>query len=497
MADEFDQYLVKEKSAPAGDEFDQYLVKPEGPPQTEEQGFVSKTISNIPKSGYEFGKGMVSAIIHPAQTIENIVGLPKGLGMYIDKKLGRKLTPEQEFYAEKAETVGNFYADRYGGWENLKKTISEDPVGFAADLSVVAGGTGAALKAGGLTKAASVAGKVSQITNPAAWPGEIVGGVRKTVGATKIPESLYARTMKIPPGSLRIEDRESIINTLVRKEKLGLDAGTRDKLNNIIGEIESEIKPALERISQKGAELNMQMVYTELDKLKSRFANRSDAKHAFGLIDEVKRDYMEHDFVTKTLASPLKERTNPLFKEAEPWKETKPEVLSREAFLDKAQEMKKGLYGQLETYYKKGAMPETGRVGIKNDIEAAGMAKVASTLREGILSHPDTPAWMKTKLEREAGAMMARKWVERAANRGGNLDPMSLGAMAFGIASEGGIPAATAYKIATSQSILSRLALLIAHGSKTTQGIGKVARPASLGTAQAGRISQLTPQMEE
>jgi len=38
--------------------------------------------------------------------------------------------------------VYKMVSDRYGGWENIKKTVSEDPVGFASDVSAILTGGG-------------------------------------------------------------------------------------------------------------------------------------------------------------------------------------------------------------------------------------------------------------------------------------------------------------------------------------------------------------------
>lgn len=469
--------------------FSQADIRDVQPSQPKERGFLEKTVSAIPSSGYEFGKSIVSAVTSPIQTGKAIGKTALGAA--------ELLIPGEQGEEQYAEALGGFFKERYGGLENIKKTISEDPVGFVADVSTFLTGIGGvATKIGPVAKAGRVASIAGEFANPVSWPGKTVGLMRKGIGATKIPEELYAKTMKIPPGSLRSEERAQVIDTLLNKEKLTLGKTTRDQLNSIIKEVEDSIQPILDKLSAKGSEFNMDVVYKSLDDLKPKFAGRRDAKAAFEVIDEIKKDYMEHDFITKTMASPLEPRTNLLFKDAEPWIETKPETISRDALLNKAQEMKKKIYEMKESYYQKGAKPETGRVGIKNDIDAAGMSNVASTLRESILNHPDVPSSIKTELAREAGAMQTRKWVERAANRGGNLDPVSWGALGFGILTEGGVPAAAAYKIVMSQTMQSKLALLLRHGFEGIQKAGAIARPTAMGIYQAGRVG-LMPQMEQ
>ena len=86
-------------------------------------------------------------------------------------------------------------------------------------------------------------------------------------------------------------------------------------------------------------------------------------------------------------------------------------------------------------------------------------SRAASAIREAILSHPDIPQSVAKNLSREAGLANARKWVERATNRGGNLDPISLDGIVFGMLIEGGLPGTVAYRIAKSQPVMSRLGI--------------------------------------
>src|SRR5436190_4642689 len=46
-----------------------------------------------------------------------------------------KLIPGEQEHEPYANAVGQFFADRYGSMEAFKKTLAEDPVGFAADLA--------------------------------------------------------------------------------------------------------------------------------------------------------------------------------------------------------------------------------------------------------------------------------------------------------------------------------------------------------------------------
>lgn len=69
MADEFDQYLVKEKPTSVGDEFDQYLVKPEES--------IPKKKGSVPgrlaTGGWENIKGIYKTFRHPIETTQGLM----------------------------------------------------------------------------------------------------------------------------------------------------------------------------------------------------------------------------------------------------------------------------------------------------------------------------------------------------------------------------------------------------------------------------------------
>src|SRR6185436_11965461 len=105
---------------------------------------VGETVSNIPKSAAQFGSDLVQPILHPIDTAESF----KNLGLGVLEKTGVMSGTEHEKYAD---AVGHFLADRYGGIENVKKTMREDPVGLAGDLSMfLTGGGSAAARAPGM-----------------------------------------------------------------------------------------------------------------------------------------------------------------------------------------------------------------------------------------------------------------------------------------------------------------------------------------------------------
>jgi hypothetical protein len=110
---------------------------------------VGKAASNLPHSAAEFAKNAVQPFLHP---IDTATGL-KDLGLGVLEKTGIVPGSEHEKYAD---AVGKFFADRYGSLDAARKTLEEDPVGMAGDLSMLLyGGSAAAARLAGRAGAAA------------------------------------------------------------------------------------------------------------------------------------------------------------------------------------------------------------------------------------------------------------------------------------------------------------------------------------------------------
>ena len=148
-----------------------------------------QAVENIPSSGLQFLKNTAQPFIHPIDTAKNI----GRLGLGAAEKAGISPTTGHEQYADAA---WKSLVDRYGGMDQLKKTIAEDPVGFAGDLSMIftGGETALARLPGELGEAAKAAGTVGRAANPLTLPmkaaeksgdiaSQVVGGLGTHTGA--------------------------------------------------------------------------------------------------------------------------------------------------------------------------------------------------------------------------------------------------------------------------------------------------------------------------
>ena len=154
-----------------------YMAKSKQPPSPtseeisappEPQGTLESVIeygkdvaSNVPGSALQFGKDMLTPILHPIQTAKSFYDLGKGLVQLA--------IPGEQGSEAKARAVGQFFVERYGGLDKLKETFRTDPVGALSDVSLVLTAGGAAL-----TRAPGMVGKA----------GRVVGAVGSTAGHT-------------------------------------------------------------------------------------------------------------------------------------------------------------------------------------------------------------------------------------------------------------------------------------------------------------------------
>jgi hypothetical protein len=139
-----------------------------------------QAISNVPASAKRFAGGLYEAVTSPIQTVKGVLDigagalqkvLPESAVNFINQFEGNPAAATRAI--EAANAAGGLIKDRYGSYEGIKRTLAEDPVGAAADLStLLTGGSMATARvAPGVSRslqAASVAtNPLSVITKPA------------------------------------------------------------------------------------------------------------------------------------------------------------------------------------------------------------------------------------------------------------------------------------------------------------------------------------------
>jgi hypothetical protein len=131
-------------------------------------------LQNLPASAQRFASGVVGGLqqlaTSPVETISGLVGgaldigagalqnvLPQNVVDVINKFDFDSNSAKRA--VEMANRAGGVIAKRYGSYENVKRTLAEDPVGAAADLSTLLG-------VGALGTGSQVLSRASTLTNP-------------------------------------------------------------------------------------------------------------------------------------------------------------------------------------------------------------------------------------------------------------------------------------------------------------------------------------------
>jgi ribosomal protein S21 len=158
-----------------------------------------QAITNIPKSGYEFGKGMYEAITSPVESVKSLLDVgagalrnitPRQIVEFIDRY---EANPEAAQRAsDTASQLGKFYKERYGSSEGFKQALANDPVGVAADISTLFTGTGAAIRP------VSQTGQIAKLSQALRTAGDVTNPL---LMATKSAEKIVSPTLGLLTGT--------------------------------------------------------------------------------------------------------------------------------------------------------------------------------------------------------------------------------------------------------------------------------------------------------
>lgn len=210
MANFFDQFDEKKPSgSKAGGNFFDQFDESAKPMSISEMA--SQAAQNAPSSAIEYAKNIAQPIIHPIETAQNLYGLGKGLGakgmLAAFDTFGRPVSPEAraavEEMAAPANAVGEHFAGRYGGAENIKRTIAQDPIGTLGDVSML-------LSAGG-TAGSRLPGMLGRVGEAAATTGATIDPLSAAGSAVK---TAYTGG-RVPFTNINIPGAESAISTLL------------------------------------------------------------------------------------------------------------------------------------------------------------------------------------------------------------------------------------------------------------------------------------------
>jgi hypothetical protein len=240
---------------------------------------------NIPESAIRYGQTITEPFLHPVNTVNNLRDVIfGGLGKIIP---GADVGNQQA----KFDALRQMLAKRYGGYENIKQTVAQDPVGAMADVSslLTGGGTLAAKLPGMVGRTAGAVAKAGQYIEP-------VSAIKKTTAlASKvIPEStplrLYKSALKppTPTSKFGLKEQDDVL-------RAGLDAGIYpseygiDKLEGIIDGLNSEIMGKIQNGTAQGLSVSRDNILSRLNSTEDFFSQMPNPEPYLKAIDEVRQ----------------------------------------------------------------------------------------------------------------------------------------------------------------------------------------------------------------
>lgn len=146
-----------------------------------------KAASNLWPSAQQVGSDILRTVFEPKETFNAIGNVAQGvLELFV---------PGEQEHERYANALGQFVVDRYGGVENIKRTITEDPVGFLTDLATVLslGSFGLARVPGLAGQIGRVAGSVGRTIDPINNSLKVLKQVKAKLPTEPVRYGYYAR----------------------------------------------------------------------------------------------------------------------------------------------------------------------------------------------------------------------------------------------------------------------------------------------------------------
>jgi len=468
--------LMLDQGAP-DDDVDGYLAE-EGveieelhaPTPVEKPSVMSRAASNLVPSATEYGKNLVKPIVSPVETgtsLANLIsgGITKGASKILPVSEERL----QEEDVQAFENAKGYYGNRYGGLENIKETLANDPVGIAGDLATLLGMSGGALskvgqfsKVGALQKAGAATSSVAGAVEPASIAMLPVKGAVKALSATSLPEKLYGSATKMPIGKKWVEtlpgkeisDRQAAIAAGLEKSVLPTPFGA-EKVRSLEKGVRGQADDIVSSGAQRGdvARTLEDIIIPGLEKTYEKAGKSSAPTKAREMVDAQALDFMDYgDTIPTDKLLGIKRQ---LYKEA--------------------------TYGGTEKTALGGQLAESGKKGLAH----AAMTKLEELYPE-----------IRGLNKQDAAYIKLQEGIDRAIGRIQNSDLQSL-KTSIGSASSNPIIGAINY-VVDNPVVKAELGVLL-NKNRGTRLLDNKRASARMGAFQAGQADKATkyPNLEK
>lgn len=191
---------------------------------------------NLLESGAKFAGDIGQAVVAAPGLISSAVTNPAQVGQAV---------------LEGAKGIPGYLAERYGGPQQILDTLYKDPVGFAADLSTLLSGAGAAAKVGKLGKVAERLSTASKVVDPIAQTGRALRAPTAALGrAVGAPELLYQSALKPSKAGAKGPERAMEVVATGVREEIPVTARGLKKSRDIIKDLQQKIDAEIAAIPQ-------------------------------------------------------------------------------------------------------------------------------------------------------------------------------------------------------------------------------------------------------
>lgn len=218
---------------------------------------------NVPESAGVYGKGLVSAIASPIETARAIGGIVQG---GLQKAFVPGEQPEEESFSQFID----IFKKRYATPEDIERSLIEDPVGSAADISTLLFGGGAALrglgaatKSQGITAAGKAVAKGGAIVDPVGATTAAGTKAVKALSPPGVPEKMYASAAKFST-TIPESERAAMVATALENKIMPTSGGV-DKARRLIDGLNDEITGIIDNATQTGQKIDVNSLFTYLD----------------------------------------------------------------------------------------------------------------------------------------------------------------------------------------------------------------------------------------
>jgi hypothetical protein len=263
-----------------------------------------KALQNAPSSALDFGKAVVSPFIHPIDTLQGINRIATGAKTKI-------MGGEADQNTAAVDALKQILAERYGGYENIKRTLATDPVGSLADASTaLTGGGGLAARLPGVMgKAGRVAANVGRMAEPVNLAKQVAVGGAQAILPKKLPMRWYESAVK-PPAPTKGFTREQQIEAL----QAGLEHGILPtqkgvgKIRDRIDDLNDQIMGKIDEGAAAGMRIDTGQVVKGLDQAYDYFGNLPGADEYVNQINAIRDSVLQRRYIPIKEAQEIKQK---------------------------------------------------------------------------------------------------------------------------------------------------------------------------------------------